>query len=315
MSTDNIKRISIIVPVCNEKDNVELLYGKITQVIDLLHYKFEVIFVDDGSTDGTYNKLEQIHLKDKRVKIISHRRNFGKAAAYSSGFTYSLGDIIITMDGDLQDDPQEIPKFIDKLREGYDIVNGWKYQGKGPFFKRVPSKLFNIVTSYLSGVNLHDFNCPFKAYKHGVVERLQIYGDLYRFIPIIASKRGYTITEVKISNSLRIHGKSKYGASRFINGFLDLLTVLFLTKFANSPLHLYGTVGLSLSTIGGIILLYLFTEFLKGIGIGSRPLLILGVLLFILGIQFISVGLICEMIINTRDFSRDKQNIKEILGK
>jgi len=311
----DFKKISIIIPVYNEIDNLELLFGKIIQVIDSLDYKFEVIFVDDGSTDGTYQKLKQIHLKDKRFKIIKHRRNFGKAAAYSSGFQYVNGDIIITMDGDLQDDPQEIPKFVEKLREGYDVVNGWKYKGKGPFFKRIPSKIFNKVTSFMSGVKLHDFNCPFKGYTNDVVKSLQIYGDLYRFIPIIGRKRGFSITEIKIENHPRIHGKSKYGVSRFINGFLDLLTVLFLTKFARSPLHLYGSVGLFFSSIGGFILLYLLFVRLRGEWIGTRPLLTLGVLLFIVGIQFISIGLICEMVINTRDFSRDKQNIKEILKK
>lgn len=235
MNRTDFKKISIIIPVYNEKDNAEILYKKIIQVIDSLNYKFEVIFIDDGSTDGTYQQLEQIHSKDKRFKIIKHRRNFGKAEAYSSGFMYACGDIIITMDGDLQDDPQEIPKFIEKLRDGYNIVNGWRYQRKGPLTKRIPSKIFNKVTSFLSGVKLHDFNCPFKAYKHEVVKSLQIYGGLYRFIPIIAIKRGFSIAQIKIKNSPRIYGKSKYGASRFINGFLDLLTVLFITKFARSP--------------------------------------------------------------------------------
>ncbi|MFC1698594.1 glycosyltransferase family 2 protein [Candidatus Omnitrophota bacterium] len=313
MNQKNLKKVSVVIPVVDEEENVEIVYEGIRQAMNSIEYDFEVIFVDDGSMDETYKRLEQVRLKDRRVKIIKHRRNFGKAAAYSSGFTYAHGDIVITMDGDLQDDPKDIPKFIDKINEGYDLANGWKHTGKGPFLKRIPSKIFNKVTSLLSGVELHDFNCPFKAYRHEVVKNLNIYGDLYRFIPILAIKRGFVITEIKISNFARIHGKSKYGANRFINGFLDLLTVLFLTKFARSPLHLYGAVGLFCSFIGGSTLLYLLSIVLSGGGIGTRPLLTFGVLLFILGIQFISVGLICEMIINTKNFTRDKVNIREIL--
>ena len=313
MKKDDFKTVSIVIPVLNEEDNIIPLHEKITQAIGPLDYEFEIIFIDDGSKDGTLEKLENIHQKDNRVKIISHRRNFGKAAAYSSGFQYAHGDIIITMDGDLQDDPGEIPKFIDKIYEGYDVVNGWKYQGKGPFLKGIPSKISNKVTSLLSGVHLHDFNCPFKAYIHEVVKSLQIYGDQYRFIPLLAIKRGFTVTEIKISNLPRRHGKSKYGANKFLNGFLDLLTILFLTKFATSPLHLYGTIGLFFSSIGSIILLYLLSQVMQGVGIGRRPLLTMGVLLFITGIQFVSVGLICEMIINTKSFSRDRLNIKKIL--
>jgi len=313
MNQKNFKKISVVIPVFNETDNVAILYENISQVINTLNYEFEVIFVDDGSHDDTFRNLQGIHEKDNRVKIIRHRGNFGKAAAYSSGFAYAHGEIVITMDGDLQDVPGEIPKFIEKIYEGYDVVNGWKYLGKGSFTKRVPSVIFNRVTSFLSGINLHDFNCPFKAYRSEVVKSLQIYGELYRFIPVIAMKKGFTVTEIKISNLPRRHGKSKYGPGRFLHGFLDLLTVLFLTKFARSPLHLYGTVGLVLSGIGGLILLHLFTHWMRGIGIGMRPLLTMGVLLFIIGIQFISVGLICEMIINTSASSGRKSNIKETL--
>ncbi|MCM8823949.1 MAG: glycosyltransferase family 2 protein [Candidatus Omnitrophica bacterium] len=305
--------VSVVIPVFNEDKNIPILYEKLKNVVDNLPYHFEIIFVDDGSEDNTFDELKKINSLDKRIKVIKHRRNFGKASAYSSGFSYARGEFVITLDGDLQDEPKEIPKFIDKLKEGYDVVNGWKYKGKGKFLKRVPSKIFNRITSYLTGVKLHDFNCPFKGYRREVVENLRIYGDLYRFIPIIAVKRGFCVVEVKVENYPRKYGYSKYGIKRFVTGFLDLLTVLFLTKFANSPLHLYGSVGIFLSFIGGLILFHLFTLVLRGEGIGHRPLLILGVLLFILGIQFISVGLICEMIINTKDFTRDKLNIKEIL--
>ena len=313
MVKDNFKKISIVIPVFNEENNARTLYERISQTIKDLNYEFEIIFVDDGSEDNTFRILEGIHQENRDVKVIKHRRNFGKAAAYSSGFTYAQGEIIITMDGDLQDDPQEIPKFIEKICEGYDIVNGWKYQGKGHFTKSIPSKIFNRVTAALTGIRLHDFNCPFKAYRDEVVRSLQIYGELYRFIPVIAVKRGFTVAEIKILNLPRIHGKSKYGIGRFVKGFLDLLTVLFLTKFSRSPLHLYGTIGLTFSFIGGCILLFLFTEWMSGIAIGNRPLLILGVILFIVGMQFVSTGLICEIVVSTRDSFRDKLNIKKIL--
>jgi len=314
MSHDDFKEISIVIPVFNEEGSVGILYENISHVINGLNYEFEVVFVDDGSQDDTFRNLQGIHEKDNRVKIIRHRGNFGKAAAYSSGFAYAHGEIVITMDGDLQDDPREIPKFIEKIREGYDVVNGWKYLGKGPFTKRVPSVIFNRVTSFLSGIRLNDFNCPFKAYRSEVVKNLQIYGDLYRFIPVMAIKRGFTVAEIKTSNFQRLYGKSKYGANRFLHGFLDLLTVLFLTKFSRSPLHLYGAMGLISSFVGVCILFYmLLFKMITDQSIGDRPLLILGVLLFIIGIQFISVGLICEIIISGRSSSRDRLNIKNIL--
>lgn len=290
-------KISIMIPVLNEAANIPVLYELIKKSMGSLSY--EVIFVDDGSSDNSLEVLRQIVENDRCVKVVRLRRNFGKAIAYSAGFKNSSGDIIITMDGDLQDDPAEIHKFLNKIEEGYDVVSGWKYRGKGGFIRASASKIFNKMTSSLTGIRLHDFNCPFKAYRKDALDALSLYGDLYRFIPVLIYEKGYKIGEVKIENYLRKFGKSKYKASRYIRTFLDLITVLFLTKFKKSPLYLFGSIGFIMFGIGFLIDLYLtYQKLFHGILLSQQPLLFLGILLMMISVQFISIGLITEMMVS-----------------
>jgi len=308
--------LSIIIPVFNEKENVSLLHQKIKNVMDTLGNQWELIFIDDGSTDGTFEVLKEILKQDKNVKIIKFRRNFGKAAAYAAGIAHANGSIIVTMDGDLQDDPAEITKFLQKIDEGYDYVSGWKYKGKGNPYRAWPSKIFNKVVNVLTKIRLHDFNCPFKAFRKGVVLPGEIYGELYRFIPVLVHAKGYKIAEVKIENLPRIYGKSKYGWERFFRGFFDLLTVMFLKKYFKRPLHFFGGIGL-LTIFGGfstIAALY-FLKFVYNIPIKESPFLFgLSLLAIILGIQFISIGLVSELIININKKPDDHYQIKETIN-
>jgi len=291
------EKISVVVPIYNEEENVLELYKELKTVLFGLKQKYEIVFIDDGSTDKTFEIIENLHKKDNNVKFIKFRRNFGKAAALSAGFNYCDGDIVITMDGDLQDDPKEIPNFIEKLKE-FDVVSGWKYKRRDPITKTLPSKLFNWLTSFLTGVRIHDSNCGFKAYKKEVVKEVNIYGELHRYIPALANWKGFNICEMKINHRPRKYGKSKYGGGRILKGFLDLITVKFLTTYLNRPLHFFGLLGVLSSLLGGVIGLYLTYLWLLGQGIGDRPLLVLSILLIILGIQFISTGLIGELITN-----------------
>ena len=292
--------LSIVIPVYNEEKNVRLLFEKITSVMD--HQKdyrdfYEILFVNDGSRDNTQKELERLHAEHPRVKALEFQGNFKKAAAYSAGFKYARGSWIITMDGDLQDDPEEIPKFLEKLEEGYDYVSGWKHEGKGNPYRAWPSKFFNLVVRTLMGVNLHDFNCPFKAFRADVIRTIDIYGEQYRFIPVKLHGKGFKIAEVKVNNLPRMHGTSKYGMERFMRGFFDMITIFFLEKYMKRPLHFFGPMGLLASFVGGgiLVLLYLF-KFLAGIPIHERPyLFLMGLLLTILGIQFISIGLLGEL--------------------
>ncbi|MCD1296103.1 glycosyltransferase [Methanocella sp. CWC-04] len=295
--TDN-PYISVIIPVYNEEDNITELYGQLSSVLYSLNQPFEVLFIDDGSRDNTYNKLKEI--KDDNVRIIRFQRNFGKAAALSCGFKYARSNIVITMDGDLQDDPKEIAKFLEGLKE-FDMVSGWKYRRKDPFTKTIPSKIFNILTRVLTNVNIHDFNCGFKAYRGYVVKDIKLYGELHRYIPAIAQWKGYTVGEIKVEHHPRVHGKSKYGANRLLKGFLDLITVKFLITYIQRPLHLFGSIGVLLSGSGFLVGCYLIYLWFNEVKIGDRPLLNLSVLLIITGIQLIAMGLIGELFVNSKD--------------
>ncbi|MGB9788951.1 MAG: glycosyltransferase family 2 protein [Dictyoglomus turgidum] len=289
--------ISFVIPVKDEEGTLRELYKGIVENTSPLNLSFEIIFIDDGSSDNSYKILKELHEEDKRVKLIRFRRNFGKASALSSGFQKAKGEIIITMDADLQDDPREIPRFIEKIREGYDLVSGWKKERKDPITKTLPSKIFNKLASLFTGVNIHDFNCGYKAYKREVIENLEIYGELYRYIPALAHSKGFRITEIPVIHHERRYGKSKYGWERIIKGFLDLITVIFLTRFSKRPMHFFGGTRILFFSLGVIINLYLVTyKFLTGALIGTRPLLTLGVLLMIVGVQFLSIGLIGEML-------------------
>jgi glycosyltransferase involved in cell wall biosynthesis len=299
------RKISIIIPIYNEEENILPLTEKLLKSLKTLPLKkYEVIFVDDGSIDSTFEEILNVHKKYSFIKAIKLRRNFGKAAAYSVGFSQAKNDVIITMDGDLQDDPSEISLYLKKLDEGYDLVTGWKTTGKGTFEKTLLSRFFNTVVNMSFGIKLHDFNCPFKAYKKEVIKGIKLYSGLYRFIPIFASAYGFKIGEVKIKNHPRRHGKSKYGGKRVFGGLFDFLTVIFLTKFNQRPMYFFGTLAIFCILIGTTILSYLTFLSFKGIGVGSRPIFSLGVLLEILSLQFFSIGFIGEM------FSRSIVDIK-----
>jgi len=290
--------ISVIIPVRNEEENVEELYTQISDSLEGMKIKnYEIIFIDDGSTDDTFNVLSALHANTGNVKVIKFGRNLGKSAALSTGFRHANGDIVITMDGDLQDRPEEIPKFIEKINDGYDVVVGWRFHRKDPILKIITSKIFNKLTSLLTGLQIHDFNCGFKAFRKEVVKNIDIYGELHRYIPAIAHWKGYHVGEIKVKHLPRVRGKSKYGVFRIAKGFLDLITISFLMSFGTRPLHIFGSLGLITFLSGIFICSYLTFLWMLGMSIGDRPLLILGVLLIISGIQFISTGLIGEMIV------------------
>jgi glycosyltransferase involved in cell wall biosynthesis len=288
--------LSVVVPIRNEERSIALLYDELAAALDPLGEAWEAVFVDDGSTDGSFAALTRLHAAAANVRVVRLRRNFGKAAALVAGFDQAQGETIVTIDGDLQDDPSEIPRLLAKLEEGFDLVSGWKTRRRDPLVRRVLSRLFNAVTSRFSGVRLHDMNCGLKAYRAEVVRGLRIYGELHRFIPVLAHYRGYRIAELPVNHRPREHGRSRYGPERYLRGFLDLLTVSFIGRYRHRPLHLFGGLGLALGAIGLAILVYLTILKLGGHAIGGRPLLTLGVLLVVVGLQFFSLGLISEMI-------------------
>lgn len=307
------KDLSVVVPLFDEEVNLSQLYARIKPVMEDLSKSYEIIFVDDGSSDDSFSILEDLHTKDKTIKVIQLRRNFGKASALSAGFKYASGKVIITMDADLQDDPKEIPNFVKKLDEGYDLVSGWRFKREDPFSKTISSRLFNYLTSIFTGVRVHDFNCGFKAYRKEVIKDVSLYGELHRYIPVLAHWRGFKIGEIRVRHHPRIYGKSKYGIRRLFRGLTDLVTVIFLTKYMTKPLHLFGAIGVLVFLIGLIINIYLlFIKFL-GEGIGDRPLLLLGVLLMVIGFQIISTGLIGEMIAGTKGKDKEDYVIRRIL--
>jgi glycosyltransferase involved in cell wall biosynthesis len=301
----DMPKISVVIPVLNEHESVEQLYFELVDVFQSMELAtYEIVFIDDGSTDGTFDVLRSLHDVDPYVKIIQFRRNFGKSAALAAGFDVASGDIIFTMDGDLQDNPEEIPCFLEALAAGYDLVSGWKYPRHDPLSKTLPSSIFNWVVRRMTGVRLHDFNCGFKAYRRAVTEDLVLYGELHRYIPVLAHQRGYRVTEIKVKHRSRAHGHSKFGARRFARGFFDFLTVLFLGVYTWRPLHLFGWLGGGSFASGFLINLYLTILWVGGERpIGDRPLLMLGVLLMIVGLQFLSIGLLAEMFAfsNARD--------------
>jgi glycosyltransferase involved in cell wall biosynthesis len=299
--------ISIVIPLLNEQDSLTELYQQITATLAQMGKSCEIIFVDDGSRDQSFSILTQLHAQDNRIKIIQFRRNCGKAAALSAGFEHASGQFVITMDADLQDDPAEIPRLIAKLEEGLDLVSGWKKKRFDPISKTLPSKLFNWTVSKMAGIKLHDFNCGLKAYREDVTKSVKLYGHLHRFIPVLAHEEGFRVGEIQVQHHPRKYGKTKYGASRLVSGFLDFLTVAFLAKFKRRPLHLFGLAGLTAFLAGLGISLYLAYErlFLKNY-LSNRPILFLGVLLIIVGIQFVSIGLLGEMITETQ---KEQQNI------
>jgi len=298
---DNGPDISVLVPVFNEVESLEELAQEIEASCGAGGYSFEILFVDDGSSDGSWEEIERLHTRDPRIRGIRFQRNYGKSAAIAVGFQEVRGRYVVTMDADLQDDPGEIPGLIAYLEDGYDLVSGWKKTRKDPFVKTVTSRFFNFTTRVVSGIPLHDFNCGLKAYRATVVRRLKVYGEMHRYLPVLAKWEGFAkIAEKPVNHRARKYGYTKFGFERFIRGFLDLISVFFLTRFAVRPMHFFGTLG-TLSFVGGFAInLYLTIEWLGGEPIGRRPLLFLGMLLIILGVQLFSTGLLGEMIIRPR---------------
>ena len=294
-------KISIVIPIYNEEENIPKLYEELKDVLERLPQDYEIIFVDDGSTDKSYEILKELASKDGKVKVIRFRRNYGQTAAMYAGFQHAEGDVVITMDGDLQNDPRDIPKLLEKIEEGYDIVSGWRKDRKDKFLTRIlPSKIANWLISKVTGVKLHDYGCTLKAYRKDIAKNYRLYGDMHRFLPAVAKSFGARITEVVVNHRPRIYGKSKYGIGRTIRVILDILLVKFLTDYLNKPLYAFGGVGLLMMFLGFLIMLYLTVEkIFLGASIGNRPLLILGVLLFLSGLQLLSTGIIAEVVIRT----------------
>jgi glycosyltransferase involved in cell wall biosynthesis len=288
--------ISIVVPVLNERESLPHLHKELTDTLQAVGKSYEIIFVDDGSTDGSVEIVRDIVASDDAVVLVELRRRFGKSTGLQAGFRVSRGKIIITLDADLQDDPKEIPRFLEALENDYDLVSGWKEDRKDPLMKTIPSKFFNFVTSKMSGLKLRDFNCGFKAYRREVIDDLNIYGELYRYIPVVVHAKGFRVGEIAVSHRARQFGESKYGLERFIRGPLDLFTIMFLISFQKRPLHLFGPVGVLVGSIGLMVNGYLAVLWLQGETIGSRPLLMLGTLMMIVGIQILVFGLLGEMI-------------------
>ena len=311
--------ISVVVPLYNEEDNVQLLYEEIKGVLDTMAEQAEIVFVDDGSRDTTLAKLEVIQAGDDHVRVVSLRRNFGQTAAMTAGFDHARGGVIITMDGDLQNDPHDIPQLVGKLNEGYDVVTGWRYDRQDPFLSRkLPSQLANRLISRVTGVVLHDYGCILKAFRREVIDNINLYGEMHRFIPAIASGMGISFTEVKVNHRARRFGTSKYGISRTIRVVLDLITVKFMLSYATRPLHVFGTVGVVSSLLGVTIGLILTVQRqLFGIGLANRPLLLLAVLLIFMGIQFITIGLLAELVVRTYHESQKKPiyYVRKVLGE
>jgi len=310
----NAVDISVVVPVLDESETVSELAHRVGEILDGLGRTFEIVFVDDGSTDGTSDRIRVSHGDDSRIKLVRLRRNFGKAAALCAGFDASSGQLLITMDGDLQDDPNEIPRFLEKLEnEGLDLVSGWKRRRKDPASKRLPSRLFNWVTRKFAQVDLHDFNCGYKIYRREVLEEIALYGELHRYIPVLASRKGFSVGEIEVEHHPREHGSSKYGWDRFYKGLIDLITVLFITKYTRRPLHLFGVIGLGALGAGLVINAYLAYIWTRGASLSDRPLLLLGILLMLLGIQVLTTGLVGEMITFKNFHRSDTYSVRERL--
>ena len=309
-----IMDVSVVIPLHNESKSLRELFLALDAALQRLNKASEIIFVDDGSTDNSFSILKEIYDSQISVQVIKLRRNFGKTAALLAGFSEAQGTLIVTMDADLQDSPSEISSLVRKLEEGYDLVSGWKFERKDPFLKRTSSKVFNWAISTFSGIKIHDFNCGLKIFRREVLMDLILYGEMHRFIPAIAGWRGFRIGEVKVRHFPRRFGKSKFGPGRYLKGFLDFLTVMVLLKFIKRPLHLFGSLGILIGFVGLVINLYLSIGWIYGKWIGQRPLLILGVLLMIIGVQTIFFGLMAEMM-NFFSSKGAEPSVSQILRK
>lgn len=299
--------ISIIVPVLNEEGSLDKFYNETTKSLNE-YSNWEIIFIDDGSDDESYNIMRKLADEDNRVSIIQFFKNFGKADALSEGFKQAYGDVVITIDADLQDDPAEIPRLVEKIQEGWDVVSGWKKDRKDPISKRLPSKLFNMVTRFLTGIKIHDFNCGLKAYRRKVAKSIDIYGGLHRYIPAIAGQKGFSITEIAVNHRPREFGETKYGGNRLFHGFFDLFTMLFTGKYFDRPLHFFGSIGLVFIFISTISEVYpIYDKIANGIPFQKHfALIVFGAMIFGLGLWFFSIGLLGELLIKASGTSEKK---------
>jgi glycosyltransferase involved in cell wall biosynthesis len=288
-----VRHVSVVVPLLDEEATLAALYDQVRAALDPTLDEWEIVFVDDGSTDGSYRELVRLHAAHPNVRVVRLRRNFGKAAALRAGFDVARGDVIVTMDADLQDDPAEIPRLLD---EDYDVVSGWKCDRHDPLVRRVVSRVYNGVTAFVTGVRLHDMNCGLKAYRAEVLESVRLYGERHRFVPVLAHHAGFRVTELPVNHRPRLNGRSRFGIERYLRAPFDLLTILFMGRYRYRPLHLFGGIGFGLGLAGGAILLYLTAIKVGGASIGGRPLLLLGILLVVVGIQLFSLGLVGEML-------------------
>ncbi|GAB4293770.1 MAG: glycosyltransferase family 2 protein [Ignavibacteriaceae bacterium] len=298
----SFKKVSIVIPLFNEEESLSPLSHEIRKAMKKVSVDFEVLFVDDGSDDNSLKVIKEICKTDRRFKFISFNKNYGKSAALQIGFKNVSGDVVVTMDADLQDDPHEIPNLLNKLEEGFDLVSGWKKLRHDPFIKKTSSRFFNFVTRLISGIKIHDFNCGLKIYKREVIKNLYVYGELHRYMPVLANWQGFSVSEIPVKHHPRRYGKTKFGISRFFKGFIDLITVIFTTRYIRRPMHLFGFLGALAFFVGIVVNGYLSYLWLSGESLSNRPMLFLGILLIIVGVQFFSVGLLGEMIVhNLRD--------------
>ncbi|MCC6126343.1 MAG: glycosyltransferase family 2 protein [Pirellulales bacterium] len=315
--------LSIVIPVFNEAESLEALHAELAAVAAAEKYDLDVIFIDDGSRDDSWKIIQKLAEKDARVRGLRFRRNFGKAAALSAGFSHARGELVMTLDADLQDDPHEIPRFLAEMQKDLDVVSGWKRVRHDPWHKVYPSRVFNGMVSGLTGVKLHDHNCGMKCYRREIFNEVQLYGELHRFVPVLAASRGYSVGEIEIAHRARKFGRSKYGVARFVKGFLDLLTVKFLTGFGQRPQHVLGTVGLTAFTLGALVLLievirwsrYWLFGFGPAIHLVESPRSLYAVALLLLGGQLMSMGFLAELFIAYHSPERKSYSISERTGK
>ncbi len=311
-------KISVVIPIYNEEENLSLLYDELTEVMRSLGRPYEILFVDDGSKDSSLAILKSLQEADSKVVVVQFRRNFGQTAAMSAGFDFSSGDVIITMDGDLQNDPTDIPRFLEKIEEGFDVVTGWRHKRKDKFIsRRLPSIMANKIISWTTGVALHDYGCTLKAFRKEVIKNIRLYGEMHRFIPAIASGMGISFTEIKVNHRARRFGTSKYGISRTIRVVLDLITVKFLLSYATRPIQIFGLLGVISGTVGFLIALIMTIQRqFFDVPLSDRPLLLLAIVLIFIGIQFVSIGLIGELQARTYHEAQEKPvyYVKEVFG-
>jgi glycosyltransferase involved in cell wall biosynthesis len=295
----SFKKISIIIPLLDEEESLRPLYQEIRKALKGLSCDYEILFIDDGSKDKSLSIIKDFARTDNKVHYFSFRTNYGKSAALQVAFKHVTGDAVITMDADLQDDPAEIPNLLKKLQEGNDLVSGWKKKRYDPLIKKISSRFFNMITRIITGVKIHDFNCGLKAYKKAVVQAIDVYGEMHRYIPVLADWKGFSVSEIVVKHSPRRYGKTKFGVSRFFKGFIDLITVTFTIRYIKRPMHLFGLLGMVTALAGLVISIWLtYEKLILGVGINNRPIFFLGILLIIVGVQFFAIGLVGELIVH-----------------